>query len=70
MSDKRRPSAASKATITKLLREGHLPMHEVDENRAAAVARWNENAERIAAKLRKENPKAIVIAFRMRVASE
>lgn len=65
MSDKRRPSAASKATIAKLLREGHLPM--LDEARAAAVAKWNEHAERVAAQLRKGSPRALVFAFRKRI---
>lgn len=67
MSDKRRPSAASKATVARLLREGHLPLPEFNETRATAAARWNEKAERIAAQLREDRPKAIVIAFRKRL---
>ena len=70
MSDKRRPSAASKATVIRLLREGHLPMPPVEGTRAAAVARWTAHAERVVAKLRKDHPRAIVIAFRKRIVSE
>ncbi len=66
MSDKRRPSAASKSTLAKLLREGHSPMHEVDETRAFAVARWNAKAARIVARLRKDHPRAVIVAFTKR----
>ncbi len=69
MNDKRRPSAASKATLARLLKEGHLPLPETNETRAAAVARWNANAERIGAQLRKDNPRAIVVIFRRRVSA-
>jgi len=43
-----------------------LPMHEVDETRSAAVARWNAKAERAVAKLRKDHPTAVIVAVTKR----